>query len=204
MARIKKPKSWLENKIAKIRRLARPQSSRFYRATKKFGSLGIVALFVLPLIGSFLLPKDHFQQAKEKLVDNPMNFEAHLVLTEEFLKNNQFEEAKKELVLAQAIHDKQYAIRNPEKTVLGEQATTKLNNLWEQKRYSDPKDIQRLIIAWEQIINDKPNYRDGYLQLAYLYYKLSEDGKAKQALQKALELDPNFEPAQELERILND
>lgn len=187
MAKVKKVNSWLENKIAKIRKLARPQSARFYRATKKFGSLGVVILIALSVFGSFFLPKDKFQQIKERLINNPMDYEAHLVLAEEFLKNNQFEEAEKELTLKT-------------QNVLG--ISSRLELLWQKKHYSDPKDIQRLLAAWEKIVSEKPNYRDGYLQLAYLHYKLYENEKAKEYLKKALELDPNFEPALELEKII--
>lgn len=187
MAKVKKVNSWLENKIAKIRKLTRPQAARFYRATKKFGSLGVVIFIAGIVIISFFLPKDRFQQTKERLINNPMDYEAHLVLAEEFLKNNQFEEAEKELTLKT-------------QNVLG--INSRLELLWQKKHYSDPKDIRRLITAWEQIITEKPNYRDGYLQLTYLYYKLYETEKAKECLQKALELDPNFEPALELEKLI--
>ncbi|MGB9706686.1 MAG: tetratricopeptide repeat protein [Microgenomates group bacterium] len=185
----KKSKSWLENKIAKARKLAKPRSARFYRATKKFGSLGVVILIALSVLGSFFLPKNQFQLAKERLIKNPNDFEAHLVLAEEFLKNNQFEEAEKELKLAQA---------NPQSVIRNQ----KIDELWRQKHYSDPKDIRQLITAWEKIVEEKPNYRDGYLQLAYLHYKIFESKKAKEYLEKALNLDPNYEPARELEKII--
>lgn len=188
---IKQFKSWPENKIVQARKLARPQAARFYRATKKFGSLGVVFLVALSLIGSFFFPKNHFQLAKEKLIKNTNDFEAHLILTEEFLKNNQFEEAEKELLAAQNLHSTK---------ILG--WPSKLEELWRQKHYSDPEDIRRLISAWEKIVAEKPNYRDGYLQLAFLYYKIQEDTKAKENLTKALKLDPNFEPTLKLQKII--
>ena len=52
--------------------------------------------------------------------------------------------------------------------------------------------IEQEITYWEEIINKTPTYRDGYLKLATLYWKLNEDEKAKTALNKATEIDPNY------------
>lgn len=186
----KKTQRWVKNKIKEIRKISKPQAKRLQRLTKKFGSLGGVILIAGSLIASFFLPKDRFQLTKERLIKNPNDLEAQLILAEEFLKNNQFEEAEKILNLAQ--NNPQSAIHNSE-----------IEKLWQQKHYSDPKDIKKLIAGWEEIVGKYPNYRDGYLQLAWLYYKIYEDKKAKENLSKALELDPNFKPASELEKIID-
>ena len=191
----KRFKPWFENKIQKIRNLSQHQAAR--AAYKYAGLAGVVAILTATLVSSFL-PKDEFQLLKQRLIRNPNDFEANLLMAEKFLENNQFEEAEKELLIAENI---QQTTDNKEK-VLG--LTSKLGELWQQKRYSDPKDIRRLISAWEKIVEEKPNYRDGYLQLAILHYKLYENEKAKEYLQKTLDLDPNYEPARELEEILGD
>ena len=51
------------------------------------------------------------------------------------------------------------------------------------------------------IIKTYPNYRDGYFRLATLEYELGNRNKAKEYVQKALELDPNFEEGRRLERM---
>ena len=201
----KRFKPWFENKIQKIRNLSQHQAAR--AAYKYAGLAGVVAILTATLV-SFFLPKDEFQLLKERLIRNPNNFEANLQMAEKFLENNQLEEAEKVLRLAQQHLRGGGAPPSAGRhlggeMILGEQANTKLNELWQQKYYSDPEDIRRLIAAWEKIIEEKPNYRDGYLQLAILHYKLYENEKAKEYLQKALDLDPNYEPTRELERILN-
>lgn len=207
---IKKITPWIANKTAEARKLAEHPAAR---AARRWGAPAGVALVVLLLVGSFFIPKGGFQQAKERLLRNPNDFQAHIALAEKFLENNQFEEAERILLLAQ--NNLQFTSFRPElkprvynlqseKTVLGEQTNEKLEELWQKKYYSDPKDIKQLISAWEKIIEEKPGYRDGYLQLAYLHYKIYENEKAKEYLQKALELDPNYEPAKELERILEE
>lgn len=56
--------------------------------------------------------------------------------------------------------------------------------------------------TWEKVVSQKPNYRDGYFKLAIIYYQLKDLDKAKENLDKAFELDPNFEKGRELESIL--
>lgn len=196
---IKKVKPRFTNKIAEARKLSEHQAAR---TARRWGAPAGVALVVFLLISSFLIPKDSFQEAKEKLLRNPNDFQYQIALSEEFLKNNQLEEAERALLLAQ--RNKQLTMNNKQFTggVLGEEDNSKLAELWQKKYYSDPKDIKQLIVAWEKIIEEKTSYRDGYLQLAYLHYKLYENEKAKEYLEKALELDPNYEPTKELERII--
>lgn len=186
-------KPWVGNKIAEARKLGEHRAAR---AARRWGAPAGVALIIFLLIGSFFLPKNSFQQAKQSLLRNPNDFQAQLILVEELLANNQFEEAEKMLLLAQ----NQINLSNNQ--VLGEQTNPQLEELWQRKYYSDPEDIKKLITIWEKIIKEKTGYRDGYLQLAYLHYKLYENEKAKEYLEKAIELDPNYELARELEKIL--
>jgi len=197
MAKVKKfsifnfqfSKSWWQNKIKIIRKTAKPQAKRLQRLTKKFGSLGIVILVSGMVLTSFILPKNNSQVLKERLIKEPNNFELHLQLAKIFLQANQFEKAEKELKFLQA--NSQSEIHNLE-----------IEKLWLQKHYSDPKDIKKIISFWEEILEKYPDYRDGYLQLAYLYYKTYQDDKAKENLTKALELDPNFPPTNEIKKLI--
>jgi len=184
---------WFENKIKAIRRIRKLVAAR----ASKWGAPSGVALIILIALTSFFLPKNEFQQLKEKLVKFPNNFEAHLKLAEKFLENNQFEEAENSLLLAQQLAEKE----PKQSKVLGE--SSKLEQLWQQKHYSDPEDIKKLISTWEKIIEQKPNYRDAYLQLAILNYKIYENKKALEFLKEALEIDPNFPAAKDLEKLIN-
>lgn len=55
---------------------------------------------------------------------------------------------------------------------------------------------------WEKVVGKYSDYRDGYFQLALLYFQLKNTEKAKHYLSKALELDPNFEEGRKFEKIL--
>ena len=62
--------------------------------------------------------------------------------------------------------------------------------------------LQQQVSAWEEIVKSKPDYRDAWLQLAKLHYEQQEINLAKFYVNKALELDPNYEVAQEFKRRL--
>lgn len=205
-----KIKPWVEDRIKTARRVGEHPAAR---AAARFGAPAGVALIIVLSLISLISPKNNFQRIKEELIKNPNDFEAHLQLAEKFLGNNQFEEAEKALLLAQKIQqttnpglaeaEPRAGNKQQSGNILGEKSNVKLEELWEGKHYSDPEDIRQLIAAWERILEEKPDYRDGWLQLTILHYKLYEDEKARECLAKALDLDPNFEVARELEEIIS-
>lgn len=211
--KINKTRNWLEDKSKRVRQLWEPraarstrpsrhhQTSKMFRTYISYSTPMGLALVVLFLGLSLSLPKNQIQQAKERLAKNPADFEAHLMMAEEYLDHHQLPEAEKELLLAEESQPVRkfgdLIINQSKNNVLGE-ATSTLTELWQIKRESDPKDIKYLIDQWGKIIAQRPDYRDGYLQLALLNYKIYEDEKAKQYLGEALDLDPNFEPAKAL------
>jgi len=163
-------------------------SKKTIKKTSRYFGVVLAAGFILFSLVSFFWPKNPFQILKEKIVKTPYDYEAHLQLAEVYLQNNQYQKAENEL----------WQLR-----VLGT-STSRFGQLLQQKLLQNPADIKRLIAGWERIVDQKPNYRDGWLQLAYLNYKIYEDEKAKVYLTKALELDPNFTPARELEKIIEE
>lgn len=70
---------------------------------------------------------------------------------------------------------------------------------WE---WREEKRIENKIAQWEEILEKYPGYRDAYLRLAVLNWQINNSEKAKEYLEKAKELDPNFETTKELEEIL--
>lgn len=156
----------------------------FKKGTHRWiGPIGVGLIFILILLSLFL-PKNNLQLLKEKLLKNSYYLENKLKLSKALLESNQFKAA--EVIL--------------KSTPLTEDIKT--SQLWQEKHYSDPEDIRQLIKIWEEIIKDKPHYRDGYLQLTILHYKIKEKEKARGNLQKALEIDPNFELSNKLKEII--
>jgi len=58
------------------------------------------------------------------------------------------------------------------------------------------------IYEWQQILTERPDYRDGWIQLGSLYYQAGDKEKAKEAIQKAKEIDPNNENVLSFEKFL--
>ncbi len=56
---------------------------------------------------------------------------------------------------------------------------------------------------WQKVVEQQKGYRDGYFMLAVLEYQLKNFNKSEDYLSKVLSIDPNFEPAQDFQKILN-
>lgn len=50
--------------------------------------------------------------------------------------------------------------------------------------------IKRGLEYWQTVVNNHPEYPDGWAKLASLWYNLGEETLAKNAIEKARELDP--------------
>lgn len=60
----------------------------------------------------------------------------------------------------------------------------------------------KTIYQWEQTLQEKPDYRDGWVQLSAAHYKVGNKEKAKEALQKAIAIDPNNEALLSFKKIV--
>lgn len=61
--------------------------------------------------------------------------------------------------------------------------------------------ISQELSLWENITQKYPTYRDAYFQAAILAYRLGDISKEQTLLSRTLQLDPNFQPGQDLEKI---
>ncbi|HUW21207.1 MAG TPA: tetratricopeptide repeat protein [Candidatus Bathyarchaeia archaeon] len=138
------------------------------------------------------LPKNHFQRVRDKIIIQPNDVQARLELAEIYLKNNQFKEAERELTKIQSLKTSKWP----------NELLQALALLWEEKRQKDPGEIKKQIKNWEKTIGQYPDYRDGYLQLSFFYLKLGQYEKARENLNKAKALSPNYPVIKELEKSL--
>ncbi len=56
--------------------------------------------------------------------------------------------------------------------------------------------------AWKQILNKYPDYKNGYLALSVVEYRLGESKDAWGSLNNALRIDPNYAEARSFEEFL--
>lgn len=180
---------WLENQISRVRSLSKHQAAR--TAARYGAPAGVALLFLITLYSLF--PKNRFEEAKNQILKNPNDIEAHLTLAEEYLKNNQLEEAEEELFLVASLGKK-----NPQ-VLSSTSKYEEIKNLW---RAQDPDEIKKEIVKWEEFLAETPTYRDGWLYLAYYQFKLGNQEEAEAALEKAKGLDPLNPTVQDLEKII--
>ncbi|MBI5464998.1 hypothetical protein HY946_00100 [Candidatus Gottesmanbacteria bacterium] len=192
------------------RKLKFPHISRIFNATLLKGAklytiaFAAALLFVyifqdLPVLKPFF-PTGFldFERMKLAVMLAPNNISSHLLLSQEYLKRGDMEAVERELLLAQNLVEPS-SPNSP--TVLGA-SLSPLKIL--EKIKNEPQKIRQEISFWEKVAMEKQDYRDAYIRLAILNYQIYETERAKEYLKKALELDPNFEPAREIKKMLGD
>ncbi|MBI3385245.1 hypothetical protein HY030_03590 [Candidatus Gottesmanbacteria bacterium] len=151
-------------------------------------SLPLVVI-TLYLLFSLFSPASDFERAKLAVLNNPKDAQAHLALSQIFKKNYDFEKASQEALAASSL------------APYDEEIKTEIGSLIALK--TKPNQLQNELNFWQKISWQEPKFRDAFLQKAVFEYQLKNTPAAYADLQKTLELDPNFEPALEMEKILN-
>jgi len=184
----------MKAKNKKKKAVSKPKTKTTRQKTQlsKFALAIILLLISGTQIGGLFFPKSEFEKNKPNLTKNPNNFRNHLVLAEELIKNNRFESAEHELAI---IFDLQ------QRNSFEKQQSIQLEKLILVKQESDPRDLKNLIQKWQKILQEKPNYRDGWLKLTVYLTKLKMKNEALKALNNAKNLDPNYEITRKTEAL---
>lgn len=190
-----------------------PQKKRTFSAEvlssvdfKKGEKILLIALLFLIIAGvliffpsRFILPsRSHltthnpisdFKQTKTQVLKDPENSSLHLKLASIYKEANDFEKAKKEIALS----------------LQNSQSSNDSNRLLEELETLEtkPQKIGEEIRKWEELLKEKTGYRDAYFKIGILYYQFYKNQEALEAVNKALEIDPNFEPAKKLKELLS-
>lgn len=115
----------------------------------------------------------------------PFSPTAHIQVASNLWNLGFHKEAKQEILLAADL------VKPNDPTVLGESTSpTSLLTIWE----SQPKQREASYIYWQQVVKEKPDYRDAFIQAGTLAYELGKTDEAVAFIQKAYNLDPNFQP----------
>lgn len=131
--------------------------------------------FILPI---FFIVLMIFSLFSKNSFDIAKDNEDHLYIGQELLKTNQIAQAEKEFILADA-------------------DTTPIKNI-----KAEPGKIKEEIVFWQKVVEEFPNYRDGYLKLAILNYKINRLFDAQKFLNKSLKIDPNSEDAKKIVNLV--
>jgi tetratricopeptide (TPR) repeat protein len=170
------------------------QKSLFIGRYDSYLSLGVGLILVI-LLGGYAINNTKLP-LQVALAENPLNINNNLTLADYLIQQHRFSQAESVLRFAQ-----QQEMKNK---ILGWATTNEdqLNQLWLKKHREDPADINRLITKWEKLVREKPDYRDGYIQLALLYQTLNNTPLALKNIDQALQIDPNNQTAQQIKSSL--
>jgi tetratricopeptide (TPR) repeat protein len=138
-----------------------------------------------------LSEKDHqtsYQLLKDAIMLAPNNPSLHFQLSQLYKTTNNWEEAQKELLVALELSPNSTSIRSELEKV--------------QTTMSEPGKVAEELNFWKREVESKPDYRDGWVQLAVRHFELYQNYEAKIALEKANSLDPNFETIKKLREII--
>lgn len=72
----------------------------------------------------------------------------------------------------------------------------------DQKAEKQIISLESQIRSWEQISQKYPGHKDFYLQLAVLEYQVENFSEAREYLDQAIKIDPNFKEALKLDKEL--
>src|SRR5688572_17024816 len=76
-------------------------------------------------------------------------------------------------------------------------------NLKHKQRLDNEKTkVYKDLSFWEQQIQEKPDYRDAYLNLAIINFQIGKLDEARANLARAFEIDPNYERRAKFEAVL--
>lgn len=65
------------------------------------------------------------------------------------------------------------------------------------------QELTQNIKLWQSIVEKYPGYKDAYFKIASMEYQIGDYVNAKLNVEKALSLDPNFQDAKTLERLID-
>lgn len=152
----------------------------------------IIPVFLLALIFiNFQVSKNSFEIAKEEVLLNPFNANSHYRLAKKFVATNQYSLAETELY--QAIINSQ----SNEESLQYFEELKQIENI-----KNEPTKIRTISLFWQKIINQNSHYRDGYLQMAILNWKLYRPFDTAKFLSLAKEVDPNNQALKKFEDSL--
>lgn len=121
----------------------------------------------------------------EKHLNDPA---PRLNLIDQLISLNNLDKAKQEVYVSLGYWPNSPELKNREKIV---------NGITQR-----PVVLENQLNYWRFVLLEKPNYRDAYLKASAISWQLYKDKEAKVYLEKAIELDPNYEKSKSLENII--
>lgn len=152
----------------------------------------VIGLFTSLIFNIFFPKSSQLTKLKEELLISPFSFQSHFALGDFFRKRGAFLQAVEEFSLVKELAK----LNQPVDEKILEKTNAHLHKIQQ-----GPQLLENELNYWQEIVADKPDFRDAYLQMAAIAYQLRRLDEAKAYIDKARKLDPNFEPAKKLEEL---
>lgn len=184
---------WLRS--VRFRGVLFPQIPRFFSASGLWGLPrlflwgALMMLFALNLHAKTVLLPSYWQPARTAL-QQPRSLVPHLELAFAYRNTGHAEAARRELRYAQNLATSEGEVQpGPEKvSVLGAfTQPAEVLRAWDR----EAQDLEANYAHWKAVVGNYPSYRDAYLILAAISYRLGLMSEASEYLAKASSLDPN-------------
>lgn len=157
----------------------------FPHITRLFSAV-FLAMAVLICIANYttgLQQLIHPNMISGLVLTSPFSPSVHLTLAEQFTAQKHSEESQQEVRILKDL------LANEPQHVLGASVDIRQEILqWESR----PEKMRANLAFWEQIIREKPDYRDAYIQSALAAMQLGQNSKALKLLNLARQLDPTI------------
>lgn len=167
-----------------------PQINRRITASVSYLFWGLLLMTTLLNYHAQLFPENE-QLIKLKLqtLQKPVDYIGFLNLGLYLDKYGLTKEALTNFQIAQTLYNLYGNRRLNHTQVLGEQISpfSVYQKLLNQRQKTDQE-----VNYWNQVIGEKPQYRDAYLQLGVSYYRMGMLEKSKESFSKAFRIDPLY------------
>ncbi len=166
-----------------------PQNSRLFPAILSWTLLSVRWGVLISIIGVNIIlfrsvASSSWWKQRLSILSDPTSSLVHTQLAQMYWQAGQKTAAQQEIRLAQDILTSESG-----EDVLGLSIQQEdLTSDWQ-------KETERLLHAysyWQSVIGERPDYRDAYIQLAYLAYLLRFDTEASQYINKVVTVDPTY------------
>ncbi|MBI4039462.1 hypothetical protein HY388_01380 [Candidatus Daviesbacteria bacterium] len=152
--------------------------------------LAVVVVFSLLSIQDKPTKNTKFDHLTSQIVRDPTNSSLHQQLANLYLEGNNPDMAMQEILLAL-----RYSSADSQELASQKDQIYALQQT--------PINIQDKISKLVQTVKAYPSYRDGYLMLGIYYWQVYRDEQAKAAIEAALKIDPNYQLAKTVKKIIS-
>jgi tetratricopeptide (TPR) repeat protein len=167
-----------------IPKLTFPHIPRLFSAITVVVWILLILLFVINVRIASKRPSP-LTSFYDSSLTNPFSPDSHITTALSLWNQGLRESAKNEILLAQDLYDPDTP------SVLGVATSPSvLLEKWE----SQPQKLRGDYSFWKLVADTKPDYRDGLIMTGLYAYQLDKIQEAREYLNKAHDLDPNYQP----------